>query len=105
MQKVPQTSVAPTYKLTLPSEFVSANLAHLIDQSFDLTDKEGKDVWRVALLPRRLITFLPNTCMVPLSHIVAFHPSNRSAALLACSCFPGRTTFLVLGGCQVKEQS
>ena len=77
MQKVPQTSVAPTYKLTLPSEFVSANLAHLIDQSFDLTDKEGKDVWRVALLPRRLITFLPNKCMVILSHIGAFRPSNR----------------------------
>lgn len=53
MQKVPQTSVAPTYKLTLPSEFVLANLSHLIDQSFDLTDKDGKDVWRVALLPRR----------------------------------------------------
>ncbi|BDA48016.1 hypothetical protein COCOBI_11-2730 [Coccomyxa sp. Obi] len=53
IKKVPQTSVAPTFKLTLPSEFVISNLAHLIDQSFDLTDKEGKDVWRVALLPRR----------------------------------------------------
>jgi hypothetical protein len=53
VQKVPQTSVAPTYKLTLPSEFVAANLSHLVDQSFDLVDKEGSDVWRVALLPRR----------------------------------------------------
>jgi hypothetical protein len=61
LQKVPQTSVAPTYKLTLPSEFVTANLSHLIDQSFDLTDKEGKDVWRVALLPRRCATLLWNS--------------------------------------------
>jgi hypothetical protein len=53
MQKVPQTSVAPTYKLTLPSEFVVANLSHLIDQTFDLTDKEGSDTWKMALLPRR----------------------------------------------------
>ena len=53
VQKVPQTSVAPTYKLTLPSEFVVANLSHLIDQTFDLTDREGSDSWKVALLPRR----------------------------------------------------
>ncbi len=56
---MPQTSVAPTFKLTLPSEFVISNLSHLIDQSFDLTDKEGKDVWRVALLPRKYASFLP----------------------------------------------
>ena len=53
VQKVPQTSVAPTYKLTLPSEFVAANLSHLIDQAFDLTDQDGSDTWKVALLPRR----------------------------------------------------
>ncbi len=53
VQKVPQTSVAPTYKLTLPSEFVLANLSHLIDQTFDMTDREGSDSWKVALLPRR----------------------------------------------------
>ena len=53
LQKVPQTSVAPTYKLTLPSEFVLANLSHLIDQTFDMTDREGSDSWKVALLPRR----------------------------------------------------
>ena len=52
-QKVPQTSVAPTYKLTLPSEFVVSNLSHLVDQSFELVDKEGAGSWKVALLPRR----------------------------------------------------
>ena len=52
-QKVPQTSVAPTYKLTLPSEFVVSNLSHLVDQSFELVDKEGSGSWKVALLPRR----------------------------------------------------
>ena len=41
VQKVPQTSVAPTYKLTLPSEFEEAKLSHLVDQAFDMTDQDG----------------------------------------------------------------
>lgn len=62
VQKVPQTSVAPTYKLTLPSEFVVTNLSHLVDQAFELVDKEGTGSWQVALLPRRCAP-LPHACM------------------------------------------
>ena len=53
LQKVPATSVAPTYKLTLPAEVVCEALPHLIEKDFELVDTTGQHVWSVSILPRK----------------------------------------------------
>eukprot|EP00884_Botryococcus_braunii_P019007 jgi/Botrbrau1/5790/Bobra.0155s0013.1 len=51
-KKIPQTSVAPTYKLTLPSDFINQYARHLVDQDFDMYDENGKK-FEVSIQPRR----------------------------------------------------
>lgn len=53
VQKVPATSVSPTYKLTLPSEVVSATLSHLVDRDFKLVAADRERIWDVSIVPRR----------------------------------------------------
>lgn len=53
MQRVPATSVSPTYKLTLPSEYVYGALSHLVDKDFQLVSTDREQAWSVAILPRK----------------------------------------------------
>ena len=51
---MPQTSVAPTFKLTLPSEFVTGYLEHLVEKDFELVDDvPNGGSWEVTILPRK----------------------------------------------------
>ena len=53
VQKVPQTSVSPTYKLTLPADYVQLHLNHLVGQEIEVTDHSGAQFWDVIIQPRR----------------------------------------------------
>jgi len=51
---VPTTSVAPSFKLTLPSAFITAHLAHLVDTDFELVSAaDPACAWECAVLRRR----------------------------------------------------
>ncbi|KAK9806892.1 hypothetical protein WJX72_006577 [[Myrmecia] bisecta] len=52
-KRVPMTSCGPTFKLTLPSEFVQAHMAHLIESDLSLVDQAEERAWPIALMPRK----------------------------------------------------
>lgn len=52
MQKVPPTTVAPTYKLTLPSEFVLTHMDNMMASDFVMTSADGTQSFAVSIVPR-----------------------------------------------------
>ena len=54
-QKVPATSVAPSFKLTLPCEWVETRLAHLLTGAdfFLVGAHDDAKLYEAAVLPRR----------------------------------------------------
>lgn len=52
MQKVPPTTVAPTYKLTLPSEFVLTHMPDMMTGDFTMVSADGTQSFAVSIVPR-----------------------------------------------------
>lgn len=55
LQKVPPTTVAPTYKLTLPSEFVLTHMEDMMASDFVMTSADGTQSFAVSIVPRYAI--------------------------------------------------
>ena len=80
LQKVPATSVAPTYKLTLPAEVVCEALPHLIEKDFELVDTTGQHVWSVSILPRKnkdKFEYTLQVCLISLQAMYALRALVR----------------------------
>ncbi|KAL3142821.1 hypothetical protein ABBQ38_003117 [Trebouxia sp. C0009 RCD-2024] len=52
-KKVPPTTVAPTYKLTLPSEFVLTHMPDMMASEFVMISADGTQSFTVSIVPRR----------------------------------------------------
>lgn len=52
LQKVPPTTVAPTYKLTLPSEFVLTHMPDMMAGDFGMISADGTQSFTVSIVPR-----------------------------------------------------
>ncbi|KAL0026339.1 hypothetical protein WJX79_000697 [Trebouxia sp. C0005] len=52
-KKVPPTTVAPTYKLTLPSEFVLTHMPDMMAGDFGMISADGTQSFTVSIVPRR----------------------------------------------------
>lgn len=53
LQKVPPTTVAPTYKLTLPSEFVLTHMPDMMNgETFTMVSADGTTSFAVTIVPR-----------------------------------------------------
>lgn len=52
-KKVPPTTVAPTYKLTLPSEFVLTHMPDMMAGDFVMVSADGTQSFSVSIVPRR----------------------------------------------------
>lgn len=52
LQKVPPTTVAPTYKLTLPSEFVLTHMPDMMHGDFTMVSADGTQSFSVSIVPR-----------------------------------------------------
>ena len=52
LQKVPPTTVAPTYKLTLPSEFVLTHMPDMMNGDFIMVSADGTQNFHVSIVPR-----------------------------------------------------
>ena len=52
LQKVPPTTVAPTYKLTLPSEFVLTHMPDMMGGDFVMISADATQSFSVSIVPR-----------------------------------------------------
>ena len=57
LQKVPPTTVAPTYKLTLPSEFVLTHMPDMMAGDFIMISADGTQSFTVSIVPRYAVDF------------------------------------------------
>ena len=62
LQKVPPTTVAPTYKLTLPSEFVLTHMPDMMAGEFVMISADGTQSFNVSIVPRYAIDFSQCHC-------------------------------------------
>lgn len=68
LQKVPPTTVAPTYKLTLPSEFVLTHMPDMMAGDFGMISADGTQSFTVSIVPRW--AELAHCCAFTVQHIV-----------------------------------
>ena len=73
LQKVPPTSVSPTFKLTLPSDEAASNLGQFLNTEFELKESNTELTWRVSISKRRNKDKYEYLLMV--RHSLAFQPT------------------------------
>lgn len=71
-QKVPPTTVAPTYKLTLPSEFVLTHMPDMMNGDFGMISADGTQSFSVSIVPRcagAAVVWVAHGCSIYLASV------------------------------------